>query len=253
MTYIYEPARDLKSRINRRLTEYRAQNFLKIKPGKTIISFSFDDCPRSAIDNGVRALDAEGWLSTIYVACGLFNIDNHLGKHIAPEDVIALHENGHEIGEHTYSHKDAVTLGLERFLKDIDRNQQELSSLGLPPSQTIAYPYGQTTPSLKTVMTDRFAGARGISPRLHKQQVDLNQIGSVPLFSSTIDTALKSIRHVGKSGGWLTLFTHDIRDTPSSWGCTSDDIAEIIHAVKESGADVLTIKDAISNIRESAQ
>ena len=42
MTYIYEPARDLKSRINRRLTEYRAQKNLKINSGQAIISFSFE-------------------------------------------------------------------------------------------------------------------------------------------------------------------------------------------------------------------
>ena len=253
MTYIYEPSRDLKSRIYRRLTEYRAQNFLKLPVGKAIISFTFDDCPVSAIHNGVAPMEAEGWLSTVYVSCGLFNADNHLGKHMTSDDAIALHKNGHEIGEHTYSHQDAVTMGLEPFLIDVDRNQEKLANLGIPPSQTIAYPYGQTFPSLKTVMADRFAGARGISPRLHKQQVDLNQIGSVPLFSSTMDTALNMIDQVQKTGGWLTLFTHDIRENPSEWGCTPGQLSKTIQAVKDSGAEVLSVQDAISSIRGSAQ
>ena len=251
MSFAYEPATDLKSRIARRLTEFRAQNIQPIKAGKAIISFTFDDCPLSAIDNGVKEIEIENWKSTIYVACGLFESCNHLGKHMSREDTIALHNNGHEIGEHTFSHQDANTMGLESFLKDVSRNQAELSNLGLPPSRTIAYPYGQTYPALKSVMAQQFLGARGISPKIHKKQVDLSQIGSVPMFSQTMDRALKAIDQVKRGGGWLTLFTHDIRENPSSWGCTQNEIKTIIRAVKDSGADVLPVKDAILAIGDA--
>ena len=246
MTYVYEPSHDLRSRICRRLTVLRGRKPLKLEPGKAVVSFSFDDCPVTGIDNGVKAIENEGWLSTVYVSCGLFEIENHLGKMMKPADALALHESGHEIGEHTFSHIDATTLGLQKVQEDIDRNQAQLADLGVPASETFAYPYGETFPELKKIMGTRFKGSRGINRRVHVNEVDLNQIGSLPLYTNTLDGAAAAVKKISQSGGWLTLFTHDVRDNPSEYGCTPDTMKSIIEIVKNSGAEVLNIKSAIS-------
>ena len=252
MTTIYEPSANLRSRICRRLTVFTARKPMKVDPGRAIVSFSFDDCPVTGIENGVRVLEKENWLSTVYVSCGLFETENHLGKMMNGADALALHTSGHEIGEHSYSHQDAVTLGLNRFLSDVDRNQAELSELGLPPSETFAYPYGETFPKLKSAVSDRFKGTRGITKTVHRKEVDLNQIGSLPLFTDTIDDAVAAVKDLRRSGGWLTFFTHDVRDNPSAWGCTPETIQKIVTAVKDAGVEVLPIKDAITDIGGSA-
>lgn len=242
----YEPSASLSSRVYRRLTVKMAQKKLNISRERAIISFSFDDCPKSGLENGVRVLENQGWQSTIYVACGLFGVENHLGKMMGPEDVKALHVSGHEIGEHTFSHSDAKSMSLEKFTQDIEKNQAVLAELGLPPSQTFAYPYGETYPGLKKAMQAKFRGSRGINKRIHTKSVDLNQIGSLPLYSNSVDAAIAAIEGIVTTGGWLTFFTHDVRDNPSSYGCRPEDILKIIEVVKASGADVLTINDAIS-------
>lgn len=248
----YEPSAYLYSRVCRRLTVKMAQKPLKIRNDRAIISFSFDDCPLSGLKNGVTALEKEGWLSTIYVACGLFEVENHLGKMMSGDDAKALHNNGHEIGEHTYSHRDAKTMNLEKFKLDIARNQSELAELGLPLSDTFAYPYGETYPGLKKAMGEKFMGSRGINKKVHTESVDLNQIGSLPLYSDTIDSAIEAVKNISQTGGWLTFFTHDVRDKPSAYGCTQDTMRRIIEAVKDTDADVMTIKDAILALEGNA-
>lgn len=241
----YEPQTNLYARVCRRLTVKLAQKPLRLPKDRAIVSFSFDDCPVSGIENGVRPLEKEGWLSTVYVACGLFDVENHLGKMMSADDTKALSHAGHEIGEHTFSHRDARSMNLQRFEQDIERNQSTLTELGLPPSDTFAYPYGETYPALKKALQAKFKGSRGINKKIHTNTVDLNQIGSLPLYSNTIEAAIRAVENLSKTGGWLTFFTHDVRDNPSDYGCTPETMRKIIEAVKDTNAEVLTIKDAI--------
>jgi len=69
------------SKINRWAARHTAQTTLPDLQ-QSIISFSFDDCPKSAITHGLPLLEAKGWRATIYVAYGLCGTTNHLGKPI---------------------------------------------------------------------------------------------------------------------------------------------------------------------------
>jgi len=60
---------------------------------QSIISFSFDDCPKTAVTNGLPLLEAEGWRATIYIALGLCDTTNHLGLHMSEADVIDVHKS----------------------------------------------------------------------------------------------------------------------------------------------------------------
>jgi len=52
---------------------------------------------------------------------------------------------------------------------------------------------------------------------------------------------------------WLHLFTHDIRENPSEFGCTQDDFEEVVMAVKGSGLPVLTVDEAYRTIMRRGQ
>jgi len=69
--YVYEPSKSFGKRITRRLTPFQARRMAQYKLDRPIVSFTFDDCPLSAIDNGVSKLDELGWKSTIYIASAL--------------------------------------------------------------------------------------------------------------------------------------------------------------------------------------
>jgi len=245
MTHIYVPNTSLTAKIKRRLARFQAQRIRRLKLDTPIVSFSFDDCPKSVIPNALTLMEAEGWQATIYVAAGLCGITNHLGVHMSEDDVKAVCKSGHEIGDHTYSHCDGFALPTKAVLADIDKNQAALGALGIPASQTFAYPYGELTPALKKALESRFKGARGIHSQTHERVVDMNQIGSSRLYSGAdFDTLLKQIMQLKDNPGWMTIFTHDVRETPSAFGCTPAQFRTVIDAVKDCGARVMPLRDA---------
>ena len=246
---IYQPNMSLKARVQRRLVPYKARRLLRPKLERPIVSFSFDDCPKSVIKNAIKPLEQENWRSTVYISMGLCGLTNHLGLHMSAEDVKALHISGHEIADHTYDHIDVTQHSVRSVLANIDKNQASLNALGLPPSETFAYPYGEVTADIKAALSDKFKGSRGIRSRESTEPVDLNQIRANRLYVGTeFDKLMAQINRIGDRPGWLPIFTHDVRDNPSQYGCTPQQMRHVIEAVKESGAQVLTMAEAIKHM-----
>jgi len=218
---------------------------------ESIISFSFDDCPKSAFTNGLPLLEAEGWKATIYIACGLCEMSNHLGLHVSEKDIVGAYENGHEIADHTYSHMSSNDVDLNVYMADIERNQLALKDLGIPQSRHFAYPYGHVSPPLKKALRTRFETLRGVVTSASATQ-DANLMWATRLYSNnSIDLALEKIKQAQLVPQWLHLFTHDVRNAPSKFGCTPEDLQTIIDAVKDSGLRVMTVDEAYRAITET--
>ena len=87
---------------------------------------------------------------------------------------------------------------------------------------------------------------RGVTPGVHIGKADLNALKSTPLYSgNAVKDALQMIEGLKARPGWLVLFAHDIQDSPSEWGCTPSEFKSIVQAVKQCGAEVLTIGEAL--------
>ena len=99
----------------------------------------------------------------------------------------------------------------------------------------------------KKIVHRKFKGARGIKSRIHRTNADLNQLNSNQLYSGqNCDDLMKNIAKLAESHGWLTIFTHDVRDNPSDFGCTIDEFKAVVEAVKNIDANVMTVIDAIN-------
>lgn len=251
MTNIYSPSKTLPARINRRLIPFRAKRNLSIKLDRPIISLTFDDCPKSVIDNAIPAIEREGWQASLYMAMGLCGTTNHLGLHMSEDDVKAAYASGHEIAGHTFNHVDITTISTDKFKQEIDTNQSKLNELGLPRCETFAYPYGQTNVVAKKYMEKTFKGARGINGHVHRSSIDLNQINSNRLYSGQdCKNIIRDISELDQNPGWMTIFTHDVRDNPSAFGCTPDEFEQVISSIKNSDARVMTVANAIDYLEK---
>ena len=82
MNIPYQPSTSFSAKLSRKMLPYRARRDLHFKLDRPVVSFTFDDFPRSAITNGSDLLEKENWLASFYVAAGLMEIDNHHGSHI---------------------------------------------------------------------------------------------------------------------------------------------------------------------------
>src|SRR5439155_9632853 len=69
-----------------------------------LISFSFDDFPRSAWLVGGEILNRFGLAGTYYASLGLAGKETPSGHIFAAGDLKSLLDRGHELGCHTFSH-----------------------------------------------------------------------------------------------------------------------------------------------------
>ena len=253
MTLAYQPSMSIGAKISRKIVPLQARRNLRFKLKRPIISFTFDDFPRSARTQGGDVLALQGWQATFYVAAGLMNIKNHHGESFKETDLAHLRKCGHEIAGHTYSHLDCAKSSPEQVMAEITQNNAALKALGVTePIEHFAWPYGTTNSAHKSVLGKHFKSMRGVSPGVHYGKADLNLLKSTPLFSGPeFDQTLEMVKGLKKRPGWLIFFTHDVRTTPSQWGISPLDLGKVIAAVKDSGADVLPVGQALQKLEGS--
>jgi len=218
-----------------------------------MVSFTFDDFPRSALYEGADMLAKHEWRATFYVAAGLAGIHNHHGDHFTKADLAHLQAKGHEIAGHTYSHLDCGQSPQEQVLAEIARNNIALTDMGVKkPVEHFAWPYGTTNISNKSLLANHFKTMRGVMPGVNRGRTDLNCLKAAPLFcGAKLDHSLGLIEGLKKRPGWLVLFTHDVRENPSEWGVTTEEFLKTMSLVKQSGALVLPVGEAFKMLENT--
>ena len=219
-----------------------------------IVSFTFDDFPRSALSAGGRMLEARGWAGTYFAAGGLCGRTVDGMDYFTPDDLLRAHEAGHEIGCHTFDHLRLRGAPAPAVREDLDRNaafiEQHLPSVRL---SSFAYPYGDLDLGKKALAAHRFPICRGIWPGLNHGMVDFGQLKAVGLEQGALDgldvDALLDQAALAK--GWLIFFTHDVSDAPSPFGCHTSSFEAVLDKVAARGLRVLPLKNAAGAARFS--
>ncbi|PHS23752.1 MAG: hypothetical protein COA85_09330 [Robiginitomaculum sp.] len=252
MSAPYIPASGLISALKRRLTRLQARKTLDCAQGRFLVSFSFDDFPKSAAHTGAEILKNFGWHGTYYTSAAFENTSNHLGDLFTASDVSRLVSNGHEIGCHTENHIDCALNPPVIIEREIRRNQNRLRALGAPAPTSFAFPYGETTATSKTLLGQHYDSLRSVRPGVNRRFADAHQLSAVAIEGTLADkdTPLSYVDDLGAAPGWLIFYTHDVRDTPGQWGCTPALFKAVCTAVDEAGFEVLPVGKAMAALNE---
>src|SRR5271157_33462 len=115
---------------------------LAVRTALPLISFTFDDFPRSAFLEAGSILRQYRALGTYYVSLSLMGKQSHLGPMFQAEDLRELAHVGHELGCHTFGHCHSWNTLPEVYERSIVENQQALTEV-LPGAsfQTFSYPH----------------------------------------------------------------------------------------------------------------
>lgn len=232
----------------RRAAHWLARHPFALPPGRPMVSFTFDDFPRSALDVGGAKLERLGLAGTYYVSLGLSGQSSVSGELFALSDLSGLLARGHELGCHTYDHCPAWTTGTPVFEASVLRNRQALHEW-MPGAQfsTLSYPISYPRPGTKKRMAGYFSGCRGGGQRFNTGTIDLNYLSAFFLEQSRDPEAVKRIMLANHAaGGWLIFATHDISPTPSRYGCTPAFFEQVVRFAVDSGAEVLPVGQALS-------
>ena len=178
-----------------------------------IISFTFDDFPRSALTVGGKILVRHGATGTYYVSLGLAGKQTASGQIFFPEDLNTLVEEGHELGCHTFSHCDSWATATRTFENSIIQNHAALARL-FPYAEfkTFSYPISLPRPHTKARIADYFLGCRGGGQTFNKGKIDLNQLSAYFLEKSrgNLQVVKDLIDRNREACGWLIFATHDL-------------------------------------------
>lgn len=208
------------------------------------VTFSFDDVPASALSGG-EALKARGVRGTYYLCSGLFDREGHMGRFANAQEVASLIADGHEVGCHTVDHVDChrtATPDLQRQSRD---NVVALQAMGAS-ARHFAFPYGEISPRTKQVLGPNYGSLRGVAAGLVNTGSDLNQLASVGFQGPDGEAFARHwIDRAIAERAWVILFTHDVRDQPSPWGCTPDAVARIADHALASGCRIATVSEVL--------
>lgn len=205
-----------------------------------IISFTFDDFPRSAAGVAADILAEYGKLATYYVSSSLMGTANGLGDMFRREDLVNLSLAGHELACHTFSHVPCSGLADEELMHNCEENRDCIASLvnGYLVSN-FSYPNGVVTLAAKTCLASVYHSNRSSQPGLNLDPIDLGFLRANPVYSRfDIARPKDLIRRNTKESGWLIFYTHDVADSHSRYGCTPEYFREVVRCAVESGAEI---------------
>mgnify|MGYP006278226589 CR=1 FL=1 len=242
----YIPASGVAGKVQRLKARALARRPARLDLDRPLVSFSFDDFPRSAATEAAPRLEAQGWRGTFYAAAGMAGGANHLGRLYDLGDLHRLARSGHEIGCHTYAHFDAARMDADALAAEVDRNARCLRLAGYEGAlASFAFPYGEATPQAKARLASRFLALRGVRPGVNRTGSDLNLLSAVPLDGGEagLAAALRQLDAAARRPGWIIFYGHDVRETPSEWGCTPAFFETVVDAVAATGAEVVTVRE----------
>jgi glycosyltransferase involved in cell wall biosynthesis len=219
-----------------------------IQSKRPLISFSFDDFPRSALLAGGGILNRLGLAGTYYASLGLMGKETPSGQIFSSGDLATLFDQGHELGCHTFQHCDSWDTDTKTFEASIVENARALSELypGVE-FETFAYPISLPRPLTKQRVGNYFLSCRGGGQTANIGRADLNQLSAYFLEQSLNDIqAIKDvIDHNRRACGWLIFATHDISDTHTRFGCPPGFFEDVVRYAISSGARILPVVKAL--------
>jgi peptidoglycan/xylan/chitin deacetylase (PgdA/CDA1 family) len=222
---------------------------VSVRNSRPLVSFSFDDFPRSAFTVGGRILESYQARGTFYAAIGLMNRTNELGELFNAGDLEDLVGRGHELGGHTAHHVSCWRTSLNLFEQEIRQGQEAVQQISHASDLcNFSYPFGHVTIGSKRVAGRTSRSCRGIRAGINGPKVDLNLLRANPLYSTVVKFSEvdRLIAENARLRGWLIFYTHEVCENPSPVGCTPQYFDAAVRCAASSGAKIVTVAQALA-------
>jgi peptidoglycan/xylan/chitin deacetylase (PgdA/CDA1 family) len=216
-----------------------------------IITFCFDDFPRTALTRGADILEAVGARATYYAAMSLMNTTTNLGEQFCDEDLFSVVERGHELASHTFSHLSARQIACDAFHRDVHKGELAIQErMRSSTSGNFAYPFGEVTLGVKKMLGSHFTSCRGTYGGVNGPDVDLNLLRANSLYGDLdrAEAAKKLVLENEERNGWLIFYSHDVTTKPSPYGCTPQLLADVCSFAASRDARLMTVAEVMKEL-----
>ena len=213
-----------------------------------VVSFSFDDFPRTAYSLGGGILRSFGVRGTFYAAPGLINSTNDLGAQMTPGDIDSLLADGHELGSHTFSHASCRRVGPDEFETDAIKGREVLQKMTGQEIESFSFPFGHVTMTAKKTIGPQMSSCRSIYGGVNGTSTDLNLLRANSLYGHVEESgfAQSLLYETVRRNAWLIFYTHDVRSNPSPFGCTPELFENVVAFTMKLGIPVLPVEKVVN-------
>ena len=250
---LYRADPSLRGKLRRRLVRLYQRRPATAGLQRPMVSFAFDDAPASAAHSGAEILQARDLKGAYFISAGLAGQSGHMGGYAAPDDVLRLAQNGHEIACHTYSHLDCGQADAPAVQAELDRNARALADWGVSAPVTFAYPYGDVGFPGKRIVASRFALSRGLTPGLIGPGTDLNQAPAVSIEGAQGEAVGRRWLAQAKARqAWVILFAHAVEADAAEFAVSKNTLARLANEAIAEGFEVVTVAEGAKRMRAAA-
>jgi peptidoglycan/xylan/chitin deacetylase (PgdA/CDA1 family) len=238
----------LSARISNRLARHFCIAPFRLTDTGPMVSFTFDDVPKSAATVGAPMLEEYDGRGTFYISGSLVDQKDDHWAAISADDIVGLHRRGHEVACHTFSHLRATDLDAAAIAEEIDKNRRYLLALDSSIKvDNFAYPYGQGSLPRKRQLSKAFRSSRGIVPGVNSGTVDLHYLRAMPLIERDIerDAVDRAFDEAVASNGWLIFYSHDVEAAPSPYGCSPALLRHALDAASRRNIPIVSVAEAL--------
>jgi len=227
-----------------------------------MVTFSFDDGWIGQATYGAPLLEARGWHGTFFL------VPEWLGKSLNGEGFMSIGQargiaaRGHEIGDHTMTHKHLPTLSLTGISQQMVECKAFLATkLGLAPEdiQSFASPYGDYDDRVVATAKSMFSSHRTTADGLNAGDADPYALSVVSLGVGhgghpvhTGAMILADINTAAEERSWLIFLVHGIvTDHPRRpTDFQLADFYTILDQVSDAGLRVVTMRQGVDELRD---
>lgn len=246
------------SRLENRLIRAAPWQVMQVPAREPIVSFTFDDVPASALDMGAAILEADGVRGTFYISGGLEGRIEPGRTLIDQAGCKELAARGHEIGCHSYAHRDLRHVDGDALVEDLARNARYLDAIDPRPGRrNFAYPYNNGSFGKRSILADTFRTCRAAGEGINRGPTDPTFLRAVEIRQPQqhVLGLARWIEALIVNPGWLIFFTHDISPRPTPYGCTAPSFRLLVGYALARGCQVLTVDAALERmgLREHAK
>ncbi len=223
---------------------------------KGYVSLTFDDGWNSQYLNARSKLNTAGLKATFYIISQeMFNAEQtnntDPNEYVNVAQVQQLQADGHEISAHTRTHASLISLSPQQLISEVQGSRTDLQSVGIQPSDTFAYPYGDySTSVIQAVKNAGYVGARSVEGGFNTKTSDKFVLKTL---SAEIGTPLQEIKNAIDAAAankvWLTLMFHNVDNTGSQYSTTPESLQQIIDYIKQKNIAVITVHEGVQKMQ----
>jgi len=227
-----------------------------------MVTFTFDDGWVGQATFGAPQLEARGWRGTFFL------VPQWLGRTLDGEgfmsigDARSIAARGHEIGDHTMTHKHLSSLSTDAVRQQMVESKTFLADkLGVSPGdiQSFASPYGDYDARVLASAKGLFSSHRATTDGLNTPQTDpylLSVVslgvghGGMPVHTNA--TIQGDILRAARERRWLIFLVHGIVVGAPRRATDFElpDFLNILDEVTDSGLRVVTMRQGVDELRD---